>query len=146
MIKLFTIGSYAADEIVANRSFAAFGFSERQVRDINESTVNDIPFPEDSQVSVCRSTIQGRGVFSSINYKQDDFIAPMQLNGKRTPAGRFCNHSYSPNARAVLLINCDVILSSLTDIKAGDEIVIHYGDFLAQHFDMAEQLARTREN
>jgi len=99
-----------------------------------ESEVKDncIPFSNDiHHVKVSNSNIQGKGLFSQSPIKALEVIAPARLNGKRTPAGRYTNHSLQPNAKAVA-VNNDVYLIATRDIKgchggdAGEEITLDY--------------------
>ena len=54
------------------------------------------------------------------------------MNGKRTPAGRYTNHSKRPNAALQILVDDTTILVALHDIGGsrggilGDEITIDY--------------------
>lgn len=101
---------------------------------LKESEVEDncIPFSNDIHaVKVSKSNIQGKGLFAQSPIKALDIIAPARLNGKRTPAGRYTNHSLSPNARAVI-VNNDVYLVANKDIEgchggdSGEEITLDY--------------------
>lgn len=109
------------------------GVTAEQVRMESEIEEDIIPFPLGSfKVQVSSSQIEGKGLFATSNIKQGDLVAPASLNGKRTPAGRFTNHSPTPNAEFVLLANNDIVLAALIDIEGckggelGEEITINY--------------------
>jgi hypothetical protein len=59
-------------------------------------------------------------------------IAPMRLNGKRTPAGYLVNHSKTPNCIVVFNTNEDIYLIADKQIEGmcggvlGDELTIDY--------------------
>jgi len=98
----------------------------------SEATDNLIPFSNDvHNVKVSKSNIQGKGLFAQSPIKKNDIIAPARLNNKRTPAGRYTNHSLLPNARAVIL-GQDIYLVANNDIKgchggdSGEEITLDY--------------------
>lgn len=109
------------------------GYTEEQVRLESEIDQDLIPFPFGSfGVSVSESEIEGKGLFAASPFKNGDFIAPARIDGKRTPAGRYINHSKSPNAEFVLMPNGDIMVAALRDITGckggflGEEITIDY--------------------
>lgn len=83
-------------------------------------------------VRVSPSPIEGLGLFATSAIKQGDVIAPARIGGKRTQAGRYTNHSATPNAKMVLLDNGDIDLTATQDIAgcmggdSGEEITIDY--------------------
>ena len=92
-----------------------------------------IPFP-DGSYSICagNSPIQGKGMFSTAEIKQNSIIAPMRLGGCRTPAGYLINHSKNPNAIALINDLGDMFLVAIRDISGmvggdlGEEITLDY--------------------
>jgi len=92
-----------------------------------------IPFP-DGSYSICAgdSPIQGKGMFSTAEIKQNSIIAPMRLGGCRTPAGYLINHSKNPNAIALINDLGDMFLVAIRDISGmvggdlGEEITLDY--------------------
>ena len=66
-----------------------------------------------------------------------ELIAPARIDGKRTPAGRFTNHSKTPNAEMVLSGNGDIFLfakQSISGCKGGNvgaEITVDYRQAMA---------------
>lgn len=103
------------------------GFSLEEVSAISENPFDQIPFPPDtSGIRVELSKVHGRGLFASREFEQGDVIAPARISGKRTPAGRFCNHSGHPNAEMIMHENGDVDLVALKLISQGEEIFNDY--------------------
>lgn len=111
------------------------GFTEEQVWEMSSFTEDLVPFPNgDYSVVVSDSLIHGKGLFASANIQAGQTIAPGRIAGKRTPAGRYTNHSPIPNAKMVMDSCGDVSLVALTNIKGcsggglGEEITIDYYD------------------
>ena len=111
----------------------AFGFDADLVRSISENAEDQIPFPHgEYKVAVSKSQIEGRGLFATGNIPQFEVIAPASIDGNRTPAGRFANHSKNPNAMMFRMENGDIYLVGLRDIAGckggnlGEEITVDY--------------------
>jgi quercetin dioxygenase-like cupin family protein len=109
------------------------GFTPEQVRGMSEITTDLIEFPYGAyKVCVKDSKIEGKGLFASGNFKEGEVIAPGRLDGKRTPAGRYMNHSVLPNATVKVDDNGDVYFIALGDITGnlggndGEEITTDY--------------------
>jgi hypothetical protein len=124
---------YSAD---FKEALKEFGFTEQQARDQSENESDQIPFPHGSyKVAVADSPIEGKGLFATASILYKEIIAPARINGFRTPAGRFTNHSPTPNAKMVW-IGSDIYLMALTAIHGcsggimGEEITIDYRDAL----------------
>jgi len=97
---------------------------------INEA--DQVPMPHSTKVTVRDSAIQGKGVFLSSPCEAGEVIAPARISGMRTPAGRYTNHSKTPNAVMVLRANGDIHLVALRRIDGckggdqGEEVTIDY--------------------
>ena len=100
------------------------------VRQISEFNA-DLSFLDDAPVTVAESVIYGKGLFLTEPKCGDELICPARLSGRRTQAGRYTNHSATPNATMILLDNGDLNLVALADINAGQEITIDYRRSLA---------------
>lgn len=116
----------------------AFGFDADMVRKISEDESDQIPFPHgEYKVTVDKSQIEGRGLFATGNIPQFEVIAPASIEGKRTPAGRFTNHSKNPNSMMFRMENGDIYLVALREIAGckggnlGEEITVDYRQALA---------------
>ena len=98
----------------------AYGFSEKFVRSVSEETSDMMDMPQEwrNYVTVLPSSIEGSGLFSLITILAGDVICPARINGMRTEAGRFTNHSKNPNAKFIKDGNGDIFLIAVHDIAA----------------------------
>ena len=74
---------------------------------------------------VSESEINGLGLFPIIVIKAGDIIAPALLDGAKTTAGRYTNHSGTPNAEMIVMDDKNINLVALRDIE-DEEITINY--------------------
>lgn len=95
---LYATDDFDKDEKIVTRMFTDFSFSEAEISGIKANESDMMLFPAPVNVCVAASLIQGRGLFATSDFSKDSFIAPARIGVKRTPAGRYCNHSYCPNA------------------------------------------------
>jgi quercetin dioxygenase-like cupin family protein len=91
------------------------------------------PMPHGSyKMQVSASSVHGKGVFSTAEISAHEMIAPVRIGGEWTPAGRFINHSKTPNAEWVASENGDLYLFASEDISGckggilGEEITVDY--------------------
>jgi hypothetical protein len=113
--------------------FAAFladtGLTPEWVAAVSANPDDQVAMPDGYLVRVAPSPIHGLGTFSTGFVAEGAVIAPLRLAARRTPAGRFVNHSGTPNARAVprsLLSDADVDLVALRAIAPGEELLTDY--------------------
>ena len=119
-------------------AIAEFGFDHETVRKQTESIDDQIPMPFGNyKFMVANSRIDGKGVFATGNFKEGEVIAPARINGKRTPVGRYTNHSKNANGIMVLRDNNDIDLVAKKAINGchggnlGEEITIDYRQALS---------------
>jgi len=112
------------------------GFSEEQAIQQSENTEDQIPMPNGSfKIQISESNISGRGVFATAGIEENETIGPARIDGKRTPIGRYCNHSMTPNAK-MKSVNGNIFLVSIGKIKGcrgglvGEEITTDYRENL----------------
>ncbi|MFA6718928.1 MAG: hypothetical protein WCS15_07595 [Prevotella sp.] len=99
---------------------------------IKWETESQIPMPE-GWVKTCvrKSDIDGRGLFATCPFSAGEVIAPAQIGDKQTPAGRYTNHSPTPNAD-MLLLSGDLVLVANKPISGclgggpGEEVTVDY--------------------
>lgn len=127
-----------ADREDFRQLLAQLNLTEEEVRQETEGTADQIKMPDPWSVAVIvrESQIQGKGVFSSWPIQKDGIVAPLRINGKRTPAGRYTNHSKNPTCSVSFLENGDIYLVAKRLIHGcigglpGEEITIDYRDIL----------------
>lgn len=98
-----------------------------------------MPFPPpwESRIAVRQSAIHGHGLFAETNFAAGELICPARINQFRTPAGRFTNHSGSPNTMAVRFNRDDLGWVAIRDIHGrrggqnGEEITVDYRQVVA---------------
>jgi len=119
-------------------AIAEFGFDHETVRKQTENTDDQIPMPFGNyKIMVANSRIDGKGIFATGNFKEGEVIAPARLNNKRTPVGRYTNHSKNANGIMVLRDNNDIDLVAKKAINGchggnlGEEITIDYRQALS---------------
>lgn len=123
---------YESDHIDYKLLIEQSGISPEQVDSEVHNIEDQIPMPFGWHKTCVRtSDLHGKGFFASAPFEVGEVIAPAKIGEKRTPAGRFTNHSHNPNAE-LFPVGDDIILIALRDIsgcKAGDngeEITIDY--------------------
>lgn len=110
-----------------------FGMSEEFAYTVSRNEADMIPLPNGSyKIVVSDSPIQGKGLFATASIEPGDLIAPARIDGHRTIAGRFTNHSAIPNAEMTLTPCGDINLTAIRNISGckggmpGEEITIDY--------------------
>ena len=112
------------------------GIAHSQARQQSEDESDQI-WVDNSITRVAESPIEGKGLFATAAIQQGQLICPARIDGKRTQAGRYANHSLFPNAMMILLPNGDIDLVALTDIEGckggsiGTEVTIDYRQALS---------------
>ena len=115
---------------------AEFGFDEITARSQSENTEDLIELPYGNyKIKVADSPIEGKGLFATAGIAAGEVIAPARIGKKRTIAGRYTNHSVTPNAR-MEVYGGGIALVALQDIKGcqggsnGEEITVDYRETL----------------
>jgi hypothetical protein len=88
-----------------------------------ESDLMDMP--EGYAVELRKSKIHGLGLFALKDFEVGKIICPGRLDGKRTPAGRFINHSFESNLLPQLVGN-DIYAVATRKIHANEELLVDY--------------------
>lgn len=127
-----TRGNYSEDQDDFFAALTELGLDPLTVRE--QSEVDDLMAfpPGDYKVMTGTSAIEGKGLFATGPFALNELIAPARLDGLRTLAGRYVNHSKTPNAEMVMDENGDIYLFSAREIEGckggalGEEITIDY--------------------
>ena len=126
----------AADRIDYLTLIEEAGFNPEVVRQQVENPDDQI-WIDSAITRVSESPIEGKGLFVTSPVKAGDVICPARIDGMRTQAGRFTNHSLFPNAKMVAKPNGDIDLVALVDFEGckggsiGVEATIDYRQALA---------------
>lgn len=119
------------------RDFSTFlsqiGFSQTDMDAVVQIESDLIPMPDGFAVELRDSPVHGKGLFVLRDVAAGEVICPGRLNGKRTPAGRYINHSTKPNAEPVK-DGDDIHAVAIRDLFAGEEILINYRDSMRVNF------------
>lgn len=118
------------------RFLEEIGYTEDMARAEVENEDDQTPFPDGCYcVKRGHSSRHGEGLFATAPFQAGDMIAPAKINGKRTPAGRYINHSKRPNAE-MRIVGGDLYVFAKKDIGGcragfdGEEITMDYRDNL----------------
>lgn len=124
--------THARDRRDFNQCLKELNVSHEMVKIQSENEGDQIPMPSGAyKFQVGQSQIHGKGVFSTATISSDEIIGPARLDGKRTPLGRYTNHSADPNAEMILM-NGDIYLKATKLIEGykggqlGSEITVNY--------------------
>jgi SET domain len=93
-----------------------------------------IPMPPGFDVELRPSPIHGTGLFALRDFREGELICPGRIDGHRTAAGRFINHSPYPNATSVKTGD-DISAVALRSIRKDEEILISYRTAVKVNFD-----------
>ncbi len=104
------------------------GLEPEQIRIITENHSNLIAMPEGEglRIEIKDSTVNGKGMFAKVDVESGERIAPVTIKEKRTPAGRYINHSQNFNAIFVSDDNFNMNLVSVKPIPRGAEVLVDY--------------------
>ena len=119
-----------------NRWMIEYGFDKSTLDAIIKNESDQIAMPKQfDAVYVGESKISGNGIFAARDIKEGELIAPARIDKKRTPCGRFTNHSIHTNAMFVLTgePQSDILMVATRDIKANEEVLMCYRQAGAQN-------------
>lgn len=109
------------------------GLDEQSVRSQSENLSDQIPFPSgEYKIAVAESSIEGSGLIATDDIYPGETIAPARLSGMRTAAGRYANHSGTPNAAMKLSDDGDFYLVAKARIRCGEEVTVDYANCIAE--------------
>jgi hypothetical protein len=95
----------------------------KETKDVDESPVDGVYLSD--------SAINGVGLFSGYQFSSGDTICMARVDGKRTIAGRYANHSNRSNAKMVIS-DGNALLVAATDIPANEEITVDYRQVISE--------------
>lgn len=101
-----------------------------------DSDLMDMPLGVD--VELRGSPIHGKGLFATRDFDAGEIVCPGRLNGKRTPGGRFINHSVDSNITPVK-VGDDIYAVAARKIRADDELLVDYRASMRVNFGLVLQ-------
>jgi len=130
-LSFFSIGEYSvwADQQDFLIMLDETGFTADQVdtQTRNESDRIDIELVD---VELSPSPINKIGMFAKRKFASGEVVMPARINGKRTQAGRYVNHSKKPNATMFIEDN-NIYLRVINDVSDGEELTVDYRQSVA---------------
>lgn len=104
-----------------------YGITEEDVRAVTESgELFHLPM---DLIEIRQSGIQGNGLFAKQSFIAGDVVALALLDGQKTEAGRYANHSAQPNAKMVVRDAKNIDLVATREIQQA-EITTDYRETL----------------
>ena len=135
--KAVTQAASAADRADYAVMLAQYGFDQATGRAQTENTRDQCAMPDGwARVTIRPSCIEGLGVFLTSPAEAGETLAPGLIDGLRTPAGRYTNHSANPNAAMVLREPGRIDLVATRRINGchggdqGEEVTVDYRQVL----------------
>lgn len=130
------------EEQKAKIDFGAFlhqiGMTQSEMDKIVHIESDLMDMPEGVCVELRDSPIHGKGLFATQNFDVGEMVCPGRLNGKRTPGGRFINHSPNCNIKPEKKGD-DIYAVATRKINAGDELLVDYRASMRVNFGLALQ-------
>lgn len=130
---------------IARDDYAQFlaeaGLTQELVTRLVENEADQVPMPRAfDALELHESPIAGLGMFATRDIAAGDTIAPARIDGMRTPAGRYINHSPQANAVFVQASGGDLLARAARAIRSGEEVTIDYRQALSVNRDGASAL------
>lgn len=132
-LTFFSMAEYRSFRLESDRaSYGALledmGMTEGQVQEQVQSQDDQtgMPAPYSERLALKPSPIHGLGIYALESFNKGAHIGPARIDGKRTPLGRYVNHSSNPNAQMTVLDNGDVAVVASRPIYKGEEVTTDY--------------------
>jgi len=130
------------------RMLAEVGFDPDKVTAMVRNTADQCPMPAGFEhLRLAPSPIEGQGLFTDRTIQAGEIIGPARIAGKRTPLGRYANHSPWPNTEFRPLPSGDLESIALWPIPEGAEVLNNYrqGAWLCGATFNEAEMMRTQE-
>lgn len=142
VVPVYGLGDSRTAEQQAQIDYLLFlkqiGMTREEVHAIVENESDLIDMPEGHFVELRDSQIHGKGLFATKSFKIGEIICPGRLNGKRTPSGRFINHSFNANIKPIKKGD-DIYSVAIKDINVNDELLVDYRASMKVNFGLVLQ-------
>jgi len=108
----------------------SMNMTESDIQNFMHSVKDNIHTPDGfDHITVCKSSIAGRGLFSDNETNAGDIVCPMRTGTDRTIAGRYTNHAENPNSRPEFVEGI-LSLVAINKIRPKEEITVNYFDVI----------------
>jgi hypothetical protein len=111
------------------------GLNQEQMNKIVD-TDDLIDFPNSVYLELKDSTIHGKGLFALKEFKKGETICAGRIDGKRTPAGKFINHSFENNV-VPIKVNDDIYAVASKNIHVNEELLVDYRASMRVNFGIS---------
>jgi hypothetical protein len=125
-------------QIDYGRFLHQLGMTHQEVEAIVNIESDLMEMPEGVFVELKDSTIHGKGLFATKDFEIGETVCPGRLDGKRTPGGRFINHSNNANT-VPQKTDDDIYVVATKKILAGEELLLDYRDSININFNIQIQ-------
>jgi hypothetical protein len=112
------------------------GMSQDEMDKIVHIEYDLMQMPDGVFAELRESPIHGKGLFATKDFEVGEVVCPGRLEGKRTPAGRFINHSPTPNI-VPEKVGDDIYAVAVRKIQTGDELLVDYRASMRVNFGLA---------
>lgn len=114
------------------------GMTQDEMDKIVQIDSDLMDMPPGVDVELRDSPIHGKGLFATRDFDAGEVVCPGRLNGKRTPGGRFINHSVDSNITPVK-VGDDIYAVAARKIRADDELLVDYRASMRVNFGFVLQ-------
>ena len=114
------------------------GMTQDEMDKIVQIDSDLMDMPPGVDVELRDSPIHGKGLFATRDFDAGEVVCPGRLNGKRTPGGRFINHSVDSNITPVK-VGDDIYAVAARKIRADDELLVDYRASMRVNFGLVLQ-------
>ena len=109
------------------------GLNQQEIDKIVSITSDLMDMPKEYFTETRFSKIHGKGLFATKSFKMWDVVCPCRLDGKRTPGGRYVNHSNKQNLMPIK-IGDDIYAIACKDIYQNEELLLDYRSMVRINF------------
>jgi len=114
------------------------GISQEDMDVIVKNDSDLMEMPAGVCVELKDSPIHGKGLFATSDFEIGEVVCPGRLDGKRTPGGRFINHSLNANILPKK-VDDNIYAIAARKIHAGDELLVDYRASMRVNFGLTLQ-------
>jgi hypothetical protein len=114
------------------------GMTQDEMDKIVQIESDLVEMPDGVGVELRDSPIHGKGLFAIRDFEAGEVVCPGRIEGKRTPGGRFINHSVDCNITPTK-VGDDIYATAARKIRAGDELLVDYRASMRVNFGLVLQ-------